>query len=264
MTRGRCARPRAAFPGGVNFRQASVSHAPMRPPSPSGLALLSLPVGLAMLLGSLSSAGANPVVFFVSPQGDDHWSGCRDAPNVIGTDGPFRNLPRARDAIRSLKAQNGGTLVDRVTLSGNTVVNNVFVDGSQGNLFVQPIDASMQGNVYFSNIIVYQEPTARCWYAPGWRRSALEYVDNNLYWHTGGLDFTASSLFSPAYDMGFQDIPVDRIGPEGFLNLGESLPAGESSRPHHCPPRESDELSTLESAACSATRAASSVMISSG
>jgi len=147
--------------------------------------------------------------------------------------------------------------------SGNTVVNNVFVDGSVGNLWVQPIDASMQGNVYYSNIIVYQEPTARCWYTPNWHRSALQSVDYNLYWHTGGLDFSTSSLFSPegafpqwqaagfdlssriadplfvdplnhdyrlmagspAYDLGFQDIPVDQIGPEGFVNSGGSLPA---------------------------------------
>jgi parallel beta-helix repeat protein len=149
--------------------------------------------------------------------------------------------------------------------SGNTVVNNVFVDGSQGNLWVQPINPSMQGNVYYRNIIVYQEPTARCWYTPNWRRSALQSVDYNLYWHTGGLDFSTSPLFSPegalpqwqaagfdlssriadplfvdplnhdyrlmigspAYEMGFQDIPVDRIGPEGFfnLNVGGSVPA---------------------------------------
>jgi hypothetical protein len=81
--------------------------------------------------------------------------------------------------------------------SGNWVFNNVFVNGSQENLFVQPIDASMQGNVYYNNIIVYQEPTARCWSAPGWRRSALDSVDYNLYWHTGGLDFFTSPLFSP-------------------------------------------------------------------
>jgi hypothetical protein len=121
-------------------------------------------------------------------------------------------------------------------------------------LFVQPIDASMQGNVYYSNIIVYNEPTARCWAAPGWRRSALAAVDYNLYWHTGGLSFFTSSLFSPegtfpqwqaagfdpnaqvadplfvdpangdyrlrddspAYALGFQAIPVSSIGPGGF------------------------------------------------
>ncbi len=138
--------------------------------------------------------------------------------------------------------------------SGNSVINNVLVNGSQENLFLQPIDASMHGNVYYNNIIVYEEPTARCWAAPGWRRSALESVDYNLYWHTGGLNFFTSPLFSPegtlpqwqaagfdqnsvvadplfvdpsngdyrlmdgspAYVLGFQDIPVELIGPDGY------------------------------------------------
>jgi len=150
-----------------------------------------------------------------------------------------------------------GTVRGGVDLHGgsdNEVVNNVLVDGSQENLFVQPIDASMSGNTYFNNIVVYQLPTARLWAAPGWRRSALAAVDRNLYWHTGGLDFRTSSLFSPegnflqwqaagfdagsmiadplfldpaagdyrlmddspAYGLGFQPIPVDLIGPEGY------------------------------------------------
>ncbi|HTV54101.1 MAG TPA: right-handed parallel beta-helix repeat-containing protein [Terriglobia bacterium] len=43
-------------------------------------------------------------VFFVSPQGNDNWSGKLDHPNSGGTDGPFRTASRARDAIRELKA----------------------------------------------------------------------------------------------------------------------------------------------------------------
>ncbi|MEO6964961.1 MAG: right-handed parallel beta-helix repeat-containing protein [Acidobacteriaceae bacterium] len=47
---------------------------------------------------------AGKTVFFVSPRGNDQWSGKLDRPNAADTDGPFRTLVRARDAIRRLKA----------------------------------------------------------------------------------------------------------------------------------------------------------------
>lgn len=43
--------------------------------------------------------------FYVSPQGNDSWSGTLAAPNAAGTDGPFRTLERAQKAVRDLKAQ---------------------------------------------------------------------------------------------------------------------------------------------------------------
>lgn len=45
------------------------------------------------------------VTFFVSPRGNDAWSGTLAVPNTAGTDGPFATLARARDAVRELKAQ---------------------------------------------------------------------------------------------------------------------------------------------------------------
>ena len=41
--------------------------------------------------------------FFVSPTGNDHWSGTLAEPNSAGTDGPFATLPRAQQAVRELK-----------------------------------------------------------------------------------------------------------------------------------------------------------------
>lgn len=41
-----------------------------------------------------------PVDFFVSPMGDDRWTGRLAAPNEGRTDGPFATLGRARDAVR--------------------------------------------------------------------------------------------------------------------------------------------------------------------
>ena len=43
--------------------------------------------------------------FFVSPKGDDSWSGTLDAPNANHTDGPFATLGRAKLAVKNLKAK---------------------------------------------------------------------------------------------------------------------------------------------------------------
>lgn len=44
-------------------------------------------------------------VFYVSTRGKDTWSGRLPAPNAARTDGPFRSLARARDAVRELKSK---------------------------------------------------------------------------------------------------------------------------------------------------------------
>lgn len=61
-------------------------------------------------------AGKN--VFFVSPRGNDRWSGKLDRPNTAHTDGPFRTIIRARDAIRQLKATGEPASSIRVYLRG--------------------------------------------------------------------------------------------------------------------------------------------------
>ena len=65
-----------------------------------------------VLLPSLA-LGAE-TVFTVSPAGNDRWSGRLAAPNKAKTDGPFATIPRARDAIRDLKAK--GALAGPVTV----------------------------------------------------------------------------------------------------------------------------------------------------
>jgi hypothetical protein len=44
----------------------------------------------------------------VSPSGDDAWSGRPAEPNAARTDGPFRTLARARDAVRALRKAEPG------------------------------------------------------------------------------------------------------------------------------------------------------------
>ncbi|MCK4962349.1 MAG: hypothetical protein KAS19_07675, partial [Anaerolineales bacterium] len=43
---------------------------------------------------------AEAVDFYVSPQGNDRWSGRRTRPNKERTDGPVASLAGARDKIR--------------------------------------------------------------------------------------------------------------------------------------------------------------------
>ncbi|HTY59258.1 MAG TPA: right-handed parallel beta-helix repeat-containing protein, partial [Bacteroidota bacterium] len=74
------------------------------------LSILLLPLTAAF---TLASTGGNE--FFISPSGNDSWSGKLAAPNSGNTDGPFRTLAGARDALRALKS--------RGDLSGGATLN---------------------------------------------------------------------------------------------------------------------------------------------
>ena len=52
----------------------------------------------------LLARGSAPATFFVSPQGDDHWSGRLAQANADRSDGPLATLPAARDRVREYRA----------------------------------------------------------------------------------------------------------------------------------------------------------------
>ncbi len=86
-----------------------------------------------------------------------------------------------------------GTVLGAVCIHGgkdNIVENNIFVDGQEHQIRLQPRDEFMTGNIFRCNIIVFRNPQAIVWYsyAHTWGRHRLKEVDFNLYWHTGGLD----------------------------------------------------------------------------
>lgn len=62
-------------------------------------------VPLLVVLFAATAAQVPAADFFVSPQGDDSWSGTLPQPNAQRNDGPFATLPRAQQAVRQLKAQ---------------------------------------------------------------------------------------------------------------------------------------------------------------
>ena len=63
-------------------------------------------VGIVLFAVAAVNAG-DRVRFFVSPEGDDRWSGHIDAPNAAKTDGPFASFERARNAVREIKQKRG-------------------------------------------------------------------------------------------------------------------------------------------------------------
>ncbi len=90
-----------------------------------------------------------------------------------------------------------GTVLGAVCIHGgkdNIVENNIFVDGQEHQIRLQPRDEFMTGNVFRRNIIVFRNPQAVVWYsyAHTWGRHRLKEVDFNLYWHTGGLDLATT------------------------------------------------------------------------
>jgi len=50
---------------------------------------------------------SNEIIFYVSLDGNDRWSGKLSSPNKNSTDGPFASITKAQDAIRKMKKEHG-------------------------------------------------------------------------------------------------------------------------------------------------------------
>ncbi|MDX9866302.1 MAG: right-handed parallel beta-helix repeat-containing protein [Kiritimatiellia bacterium] len=124
----RHATPRPA----TRFSARAVHHGkPVRFPAPA----LLLAAALAGCAVFSPSAGRHPgVTLYVSPAGDDAWSG--RAPSRTRTDGPFRTLTAARDAIRVLRAQGplpaGGVTVEFQPGTYEMVAKVEFTEADSG------------------------------------------------------------------------------------------------------------------------------------
>lgn len=144
---------------------------------------------------------------------------------------------------------NGGTCVHGGR--NNLFENNIFVDASVEQIRLQPRDDFMQGNRFRCNIVVYSNPQAALIFSWDRRTDRFAEWDYNLYWLKGGdagkgrtplgtledwrrAGFDAHSLIadplfvaparddyrlrpdSPAWQLGFQPIPVEKIGVKGW------------------------------------------------
>ncbi len=138
----------------------------------------------------------------------------------------------------------------------NLFENNIFIDGLSHQMRYQVRDAFCANNRFVRNILVYSSPTADLFKHTGrWHANVLAESDNNIFWHAGGAEFFAQAdritpfgslaqwqeagydrhsrvadpLFvnpaqddyrlkhgSPAFDLGFQPIPWEKIGLKGY------------------------------------------------
>ncbi|MEP0766433.1 MAG: right-handed parallel beta-helix repeat-containing protein [Fimbriimonadia bacterium] len=82
--------------------------------------ILSLALSVVtMTVPTTVSGGA--ITYYVSPKGNDAWTGKLPEPNRDRTDGPFARLERARDAIRAMRRREGGLMQPvRVQLRAGT------------------------------------------------------------------------------------------------------------------------------------------------
>jgi parallel beta-helix repeat protein len=151
-----------------------------------------------------------------------------------------------------------GTVIGAICIHGgkdNVFENNIFMNGSERQMTLQPRDDFMTGNVFRHNIVIFKSMNSVLWYSwqHTWKRDRMSECDNNLYWHTEGLDllndqlkitpegsfkawqeagFDLHSIIadpkfisigefqlsenSPAFGLGFRLIQIDLIGLNGF------------------------------------------------
>lgn len=186
----------------------------------------------------------------------------------LGTDteGKFRS-PHYTWGIQLDEYTSGtvvkGNVVVRSVLGGvavlggrnNLIENNVFVDGSEHQVFYQAVDASSVSNRFTRNVVAFKAGEASLiQHAGNWANSMLGQSDRNLFWHTQGATYFAGAkvtprgplktwqtsgfdknsliadpLFmnpaqdiyqpanaSPARQLGFESLPLEKIGLQGF------------------------------------------------
>lgn len=74
--------------------------------------------GLLIMILMSSVSPLTATTFYVSPRGNDHWSGQLQTPNAAQTNGPFATLAGAQNAIRQLKARTPLKAPVKVLIAG--------------------------------------------------------------------------------------------------------------------------------------------------
>jgi parallel beta-helix repeat protein len=71
--------------------------------------------------------GARAATFYISPQGDDAWSGRLQTPNAAHTDGPLASLQGSRDRIRKLNSAGAKEPVKVIIAGGLYALSAPFI-----------------------------------------------------------------------------------------------------------------------------------------
>ena len=170
------------------------------------------------MLATASHAVAN---LYVSLNGNDSWSGTLDTPS--GDDGPLRTLAGARDAIRALKASNGGVLPGAldVQLRGGTyrLLDPVIFSYEDSGTFSAPITwRSYPGE----SAVISGGKVINGWTVEGnlWKKTLPDVL--NQGWRFSVL-FVDGELRLPARAPNGEDDPADLDG-DGFYNTQGAVP----------------------------------------
>jgi hypothetical protein len=134
-------------------------------------------------VGPIRGAGLDEL--YVSPDGNDAWSGTLAAPNAARTDGPFASLERARDGVRIDGQGSGVAGCDLYALGDGAIENNIFVDCDPA------VHVDARGE--------------------GWMKTAFYAPADTIMTTLKEADFRLKPD-SPALKLGFQPIPVHLIG----------------------------------------------------
>ena len=95
-----------------------------------------------------------------------------------------------------------GTVLGGICIHGgkdNQVTDNIFINGREMQIRLQPRDKFMTGNTFSRNMVVYQNSKALLWYSyeDTWNSDRLNNCDYNLYWHTGSLNLQTAKDITP-------------------------------------------------------------------
>ncbi len=104
-------------------------------------------VTAVLWLGMPHGCPAESAVFYLSPQGNDRWSGRLAEPNAAGTDGPLASLAAARDAVRKLKSQGPLHGPVDICLRGGTyyLENGLLLTAADSGTETCPVNYRAQG-----------------------------------------------------------------------------------------------------------------------
>lgn len=124
--------------------------------------------------------------FYISPDGNDSWSGKLCAPNRDRTDGPFATLSRVKDAVRQLKQQSGLShdikvaLRDGIYYLAQTLVFTPEDSGTDDNsiiyeAFMDELPIVSGGRRIENWSLVANLANGKLW------RTTLPYIDGSLW-----------------------------------------------------------------------------------
>jgi hypothetical protein len=199
---------------------------------------VALPMALMMFYSLPAIAGSGVSRLYVATNGNDHWSGRLRTPNARHTDGPFRTLERARDAIRALqKAGNVSRGGIKVEIRGGVYELNrpLTLTSEDSGLPIAPIiyQASpgeavrLVGGRVLSGFVPVTDPAILARLDPAARDHVLQ-TDLHAQGITdieGVQSGAAWAVSQPGLELFFQDRPMTlaRWPNKGFVKIAGTL-----------------------------------------